>query len=261
NRAVQEIEHRQAPLKAAIKAVEAPYGARGRQAAYKKFPDQVQRAIAKAESDRTPGEQLLAEQVISGVSVTGSALDGVITPEDAAKRKALADQIAALEKQKPAPIPIADIATDGDWRFAPDGEGDEVVGCPKCRIHDVANGSFLHTGPGHYDPPPSYLLVRGDPNNKGSVMKPGFVTAATYGKPPTELPPADNHTSGRRLALAEWIASPQNPLTARVIVNRIWHHHFGRGIVPTLDNFGKMGEPPTHPELLDYLAVEFMNGG
>jgi hypothetical protein len=92
-------------------------------------------------------------------------------------------------------------------------------------------------------------------------MKPGFVTAATYGNPPTEIPPAGGHTSGRRRALAEWLASPQNPLTARVIVNRIWHHHFGRGIVATLDNFGKMGERPTHPELLDYLAVDFMNRG
>ena len=122
-------------------------------------------------------------------------------------------------------------------------------------------GSFLHTGPGRYEAPPSYFLIRGDPNAKGSLMKPGFVTAATYGNPPTEIPPADGRTSGRRRALAEWLASPQNPLTARVIVNRIWHHHFGRGIVATLDNFGKMGEPPTHPELLDWLAVEFMNRG
>ena len=92
-------------------------------------------------------------------------------------------------------------------------------------------------------------------------MKPGFVTVATYGNPPVEIPPANGHTSGRRRALAEWLGSPENPLTARVIVNRIWHHHFGRGIVATLDNFGKMGEKPTHPELLDWLAVEFMNRG
>src|SRR5262249_18302010 len=59
----------------------------------------------------------------------------------------------------------------------------------------------------------------------------------------------------------EWIGSKENPLTARVTVNRIWSHHFGRGIVPTLDNFGKMGEAPSHPDLLDWLAVEFMNRG
>jgi hypothetical protein len=92
-------------------------------------------------------------------------------------------------------------------------------------------------------------------------MKPGFIAVATYGNPPTEIPRPDGRTSGRRLALAEWIGSSQNPLTARVIVNRVWSFHFGRGIVATLDNFGKMGEMPTHPELLDWMAVEFMNRG
>src|SRR5437867_9094427 len=92
-------------------------------------------------------------------------------------------------------------------------------------------------------------------------MQPGFLSVLTEGNPPTAIPPTHGRTSGRRRALAEWIASPGNPLTARVMVNRIWHHHFGRGIVATLDNFGKMGERPTHPELLDWLAVEFMNRG
>ena len=122
----------------------------------------------------------------------------------------------------------------------------------------MTGGSFLHTGPGRYQAPPSYFLIRGDPNAKGSPMTAGFVTVATYGNPPSELPPGDGRTSGRRRALAEWLASPQNPLTARVMVNRVWHHHFGRGIVATLDNFGKMGEPPSHPELLDWLASDFV---
>ena len=92
-------------------------------------------------------------------------------------------------------------------------------------------------------------------------MSPGFLTVATYGDPPTALPRPDGRTSGRRLALAEWIASRDNPLTARVMANRIWHHHFGRGIVRTLDNLGRMGDAPTHPALLDWLAVEFMDRG
>ena len=255
------IDARQAPLKAEIKKIEAPYERKLRQDAYKEFPDAVQQAIAKPEGARTPGEQLLAQQVIESSIISRREIDRIMTPDDAAKKKALTEKIAASEKERPKPIPVAEIVTDGDYRFAPDGDGDEVIGCPKCRIWDVPAGSFLHTGAGRYEAPPSYFLLRGDPNLKGSVMKPGFVTAATYGNPPTEIPPKDGRTSGRRRALAEWLASTQNPLTARVIVNRIWHHHFGRGIVGTLDNFGKMGDAPTHPALLDWLAVEFMNRG
>jgi hypothetical protein len=258
---VREIEARQAALKADIKKIDAPYEARLKQDAYNRFPPEVQRAIAKPEGERTPGEQMLAQQVIEQVNIGARALTAAMPPVEAARRTALTDRIAALDKERPAPIPVAEIVTDGDYRFAPDGEGDDVIGCPKCRIPDVASGSFLHTGSGTYQTPPSFFLLRGDPNAKGSEMKPGFVAAATKGNPPTEIPPADGHTSGRRLALAEWLASPQNPLTSRVIVNRIWHHHFGRGIVATLDNFGKMGDAPTHPELLDWLAVEFMSRG
>jgi len=258
---MREIDARQAALKAQVKQIETPYEQRLRQEAYKKFPEEVQRAIAKPEHERTPGEQLLAQQVIEQINPGSRAIATIMTPADAARAKALADQIAALDKQRPAPIPVAEIVTDGDYRYAPNGEGDEVIGCPKCRIIEGPPGEFLHSGPGRYQAPPSYFLLRGDPNTRGSEMKPGFVAAATYGTPPTEIPPGDGHTSGRRRALAEWLSSPQNPLTARVIVNRIWHHHFGRGIVATLDNFGKMGEAPTHPELLDWLAVEFMHRG
>ncbi len=127
--------------------------------------------------------------------------------------------------------------------------------------HEATEGSFLFKGPGRYQAPPSYFLIRGDTESRGSLMKPGFVSVITYGNPPVEDPPANGQTSGRRRALAEWLGSPENPLTARVMVNRIWSHHFGQGIVATLDNFGKMGERPTHPELLDWLAVEFMRRG
>ena len=156
---------------------------------------------------------------------------------------------------------MAEIATDGDYRSSPLGEGDDTVSCPKCRIPEPGAGPYLHKGPGRYEVPPSYFLIRGDADSHGSLMKPGFIEVITYGTPPTEIPRPDGHTSGRRLALAQWIASRQNPMTARVIVNRLWQKHFGRGIVATLENFGKMGDKPTHQDLLDWLAVDLMNGG
>jgi hypothetical protein len=75
------------------------------------------------------------------------------------------------------------------------------------------------------------------------------------------IEPPSPQTTGRRSALAQWIASADNPMTARVLVNRLWQHHFGRGIVPTPSDFGLRGQPPTHPELLDWLAAEFVARG
>ena len=258
---VAEIDAQIKPLREQIAKIEEPYREKLKAEVLKKFPENVQRAVAKSPSERTTGEALLATQILEGaLNVSGREVERALTPAEAAQRKSLSDRIEALQSEKPKPIPVADIVTDGDYRFTPLGDGDDVIGCVKCRIQE-GQGSFLHQGPGRYEMPPSYFLIRGDPNSKGSLMKPGFVTVATYGNPPTEIPPADGRTSGRRRALAEWLVSRENPLPPRVIVNRIWHHHFGRGIVPTLDNFGKMGDPPTHPELLDWLAVEFMNRG
>ena len=264
-KANKEIDAKLAALRSQIAKIEAPHRDKLRTEYIKKeYPENVQRAVFKPEAERTPGEQLLAAQVLTGGGYGSPAeVDKLMTPEERAQKAELASQIPALEKQRPQPLPMAEIVTDGDWRFAPNGRGDETIGCPKCRIPpaDRPNGTFLQEGPGRYEPPPTYFLIRGDPDSKGSLMRPGFLTVATYGNPPVEIPRPDGRTSGRRLALAEWIASPQNPLTARVMVNRVWYHHFGQGIVPTLDNFGKMGEPPTHPELLDWMAVEFMNKG
>src|SRR6185295_6381205 len=80
---------------------------------------------------------------------------------------------------------------------------------------------------------------------------------------PIELPEEDANlaTSGRRLAFARWLTSPTNPLVARVLVNRVWLQHFGRGLVGTPADFGTMGERPTHPELLDWLASDFVEHG
>lgn len=96
----------------------------------------------------------------------------------------------------------------------------------------------------------------------GSVtVNPGFLTILDPGDTVIPSPPPGSQTSGRRTVLANWLARPDNPLTTRVIVNRIWQHHFGRGIVGTASDFGRLGEKPTHPELLDWLTSEFVKDG
>jgi len=109
--------------------------------------------------------------------------------------------------------------------------------------------------------PPVHLLLRGDAAHKGEVVQPGFVVSLPEGK--TEVGPAaaTPQTTGRRKALADWLTSRQNPLPARVWMNRVWRQHFGRGLVNTPSNFGVNGELPTHPELLDWLATTFQEGG
>ncbi|MEC7564723.1 MAG: DUF1553 domain-containing protein [Planctomycetota bacterium] len=99
------------------------------------------------------------------------------------------------------------------------------------------------------------VFVRGDPANKREIAPRRFLQVLSE-----EIPVSYSKGSGRK-ELAEDIASADNPLTARVMVNRIWQHHFGRGIVNTPSNFGKLGDPPTHPELLDYLAYTFVQSG
>src|SRR5262249_6766411 len=98
--------------------------------------------------------------------------------------------------------------------------------------------------------------VRGSVHNLGDTAPRGFLRVATIGP----VPPLPSDSSGRR-ELAAWLAARDNPLTARVIVNRVWHWLFGAGLVRSTDNFGTTGETPSHPELLDDLAVRFMEHG
>jgi mono/diheme cytochrome c family protein len=125
----------------------------------------------------------------------------------------------------------------------------------------VRNAPGPPSGP---PPDPVHVLGRGDYRQPGEAVEPGFPSAITGNMEPAELY-TDRYrqfpTRGLRYTLARWIASPDNPLTARVMANRIWQYHFGRGIVETSSNFGKNGAPPTHPELLDWLAVAFVERG
>jgi hypothetical protein len=107
--------------------------------------------------------------------------------------------------------------------------------------------------------PETHLLIRGKATRPGPKVSPG-VPAVLAADQPRFLAP-DKYTSRRRLTLAKWIASPDNPLTARVIVNRVWQHHFGEGLVRTPSDFGAAGDRPSHPELLDWLADWFVREG
>ncbi len=105
----------------------------------------------------------------------------------------------------------------------------------------------------------TFVLIRGNANAESEKVEPGFPSVLSPPEPVIN-PAPHGKSSGRRTTLANWIASDDNPLTARVMANRLWQHHFGVGIVETSNNFGAGGLDPTHPELLDYLATEFVKG-
>lgn len=188
-----------------------------------------------------------------------------LSPEDEQKRKALQEQIAAIEEKTPK-LPAVEGVRDGDYRLAPPGPGDTLVSGHYNPDYGEVNGTYLPEPAQKYEVPKVHFGANGlvvEEDLKAPVVEPGFLTVLAKGDELVTRPPdrADYVTSGRRRALAEWIASPENPLTPRVIVNRLWYWHFGEGIVPTPGNFGKMGMPPTHPKLLDWLASEFVSKG
>lgn len=122
---------------------------------------------------------------------------------------------------------------------------------------DLPRAYYLHEP--SPKPPETHILARGKATRPGIVAPPGVPAVLAAQQP--EFLAADERTSRRRLSLARWLVDPRHPLTARVIVNRVWQFHFGEGLVRTPSDFGVMGDPPTHPELLDYLAAEFVRHG
>jgi mono/diheme cytochrome c family protein len=113
------------------------------------------------------------------------------------------------------------------------------------------------------EPTPVYQLRRGELNSPGERVAPGVPSTFDGLVAPYTItkPSADSQSSGNRLALARWLTDKNHPLTARVIVNRVWQHHFGQGLVATPGNFGAKGARPSHPELLDWLASELVDNG
>jgi hypothetical protein len=130
------------------------------------------------------------------------------------------------------------------------------------RIQKPARGeTILCVTEGGSRAPDTHVLLRGNAHAHGDRVQAGYPVVFGVPDPVLSTPATDARTSGRRRVLADWIASPTNPLTARVLVNRVWQYHFGQGIVRSPSNFGLQGDRPTHPELLDWLATEFVAHG
>jgi hypothetical protein len=153
-------------------------------------------------------------------------------------------QIAALQKYVPKGKPVA-------------AEIEAKIAAVRKMTPDLPRGYFLsEPSP---TPPDTHLLVRGKATRPGPKVAPGM-PAVLVAKQPA-FPSPGKQTSLRRLTLARWLARAEHPLTARVMVNRVWHYHFGEGLVRTPNDFGVMGQPPTHPELLDWLTAKFIEDG
>jgi len=231
----EEAEKNNAPIEADIKKLEAqvakisePYRKQLLEERLGALPTDVQkdlRAAAAADKDkRTDVQRYLADKFQPVLEISETDLQQKYPEFDAKYKPVKKDLDLAKGKLKPK---------------------------PHVRV-------LMDTG----EPSVAYLLRRGDPVSFGDPVEPGVpvVLANADLKPYRPAAPFEG-TSGRRLALAQWLTQPNHPLTSRVLVNQLWMRHFGRGIVPSVSNFGRSGTPPTHPELLDWLATEFVSSG
>jgi hypothetical protein len=222
----EELNAKVAPLKKEAADIEAPVRDRLREAKKAKLEATYRDALAVNPDKRTPEQKKIAEQGEVLIKVTWDEIVDALPPADRAKRAELRQQANVLEAQRPAPPAQA-------WTVAEDG-----------------SPLFAH------------VLKRGSITQKGARVEPGFLQVLSAPVGDSHPPVADAPGSPpNRLDLARWLTRPDHPLTARVIVNRLWEHHFGRGIVATPDDFGAHGEAPTDPELLDWLAVELVEHG
>ncbi|WP_165233442.1 DUF1549 and DUF1553 domain-containing protein [Aquisphaera insulae] len=230
--ATKSIEAKVAPLRARMAALEEPYRkalARSKQAML--TPDE-RALMAIPKEKRTKEQKTILEGLESSIRITWEEVAAAVAanPGDHAERESLKRSIFELERTKPRP-PAHAMALVDPKSSAPD-------------THVLHRGDYRNRGPRVGPRPPGIILA--------SQKKPSFSEASI-------TPRAS--TTGRRAALASWLTSADNPLTARVMANRVWQYHFSRGLVATPSDFGVRGEAPSHPELLDWLASELMDRG
>ena len=214
-------EEKTASIRRELAALEAPARDRAERGALDKFPPSTQAIWAKPPRDRSPLERLYADLIQRQVSYEHDNLK--LGKAEKEKADALKQQLQAFASLKPAPLPLTDSVEE---------------------LGPTAAPTFVPGDRQRREVPPGFLTVL--------FPRDASVDAV--------LTPSATGT-GRRTALAQWITRPDHPLATRVMINRIWQHHFGRGIVATPNDLGALGEPPTHPELLDWLARRFVQAG
>ena len=188
------------------------------------FPKDAQEAVFTPPERRTAMQWQWYYRSASRLPAD-TALERTLKGETKDRYAALKKELAQFDAIKPADPPVAQVMVD---------QGREA--------------------------PPTHLLAKGVWDAPLDQVQPGFLTILDP-NPARIIPPDRLNSSGRRTALANWLADPKNPLTSRVMANRIWHYHFGQGIVGTPSDFGVMGERPSNPQLLDYLAAAFVENG
>lgn len=194
------------------------------------FDPDTQKALRTAEEERTPLQRQLAHLASKQIERSLSRMHRRLSPAQRQRYEALKTMLAWFDPLKPTPLPTAMAVTD--------------VGSTAPPTHRLAHGNYRQ---------PRELLEPGFP---------AFLERKSEPPPVVRVPGSSGRaTTGRRSALALWLTRPDHPLTARVVVNRIWQHYFGKGIVATPNDFGEMGGKPSHPELLDFLARDLIDHG
>jgi hypothetical protein len=225
-------EEKTRELREEMESIEAPQRRAIVKDYFDKYPPEIQAALNKPEGERNPFERQMAwkanqyldpksHEYIADSDAIGAKLKGEAKKRWQELKKQL-DEFAGLN---PGPLPIGSAMVD--------------IGA---------------------EAPATHLLNRGIFDKPKEEVPPGLLQVL-YSEPAKIITPASAGTTGRRTALAQLLTDPRNPLTARVMVNRVWYHHFGRGIVGTPSDFGLKGDRPTHPKLLDWLASEFVQSG